>query len=392
MRHRILSFLVAAGVIAAVLIPAEAAFAFTDVPNTYWDYDAITYVATTNHWMQDYGTSVFNPTTLETRELVASALVKAYAPGEPTDPDITFPDLPNTDPYYPYANVAVKLGWIAPAGNGDFNPDLTMHVEVFDKAIVLAMGLTAPVAGLQHITDESGYVYPVPEYFPYEQVARTLELHFNHPTGSETMDLLPTKAIRRDEVAYSLWMAKTDPSWLIDETSHFDDVTLPTLNVGVPLQEEKRQLTTTAFAYVGYPYVYAGEWDKKTGSGYCCGAQPIGGFDCSGYVWWLLKKYEGGYNAASVRGYAGWSLPERTSTDMAKNTGSHISFGSLRIGDIMMIADNGGSTWQDVDHVGVYLGNDWMIHSTGSEDGPTLEWVGDGWYHDMFVWGRRIAS
>jgi cell wall-associated NlpC family hydrolase len=160
----------------------------------------------------------------------------------------------------------------------------------------------------------------------------------------------------------------------------------------VPLQEEKRQLTTTAFAYVGYPYVYAGEWDKKTGSGYCCGAQPIGGFDCSGYVWWLLKKYEGGYNAASVRGYAGWSLPERTSTDMAKNTGSHISFGSLRIGDIMMIADNGGSTWQDVDHVGVYLGNDWMIHSTGSEDGPTLEWVGDGWYHDMFVWGRRIAS
>lgn len=392
MRLRPLRYLLVLSVLAAVLLPAQAALAFTDVPTSYWDYTAIQYVATTNTWMQDYGTGTFKPTASETRELVASSLVKAYAPSEPTDPSITFPDLPSSDPYFKYANVAVKLGWMSVLKSGDFGPTDTTRVEVFDKAIVLAMGLTAPVAGLQNIRDENGYLYPVPDYFPYLQVARTLELHYNHPSGSESMDLEQNTAITRDEAAYSLWMAKTDPSWLVGETAQFDSVTLPPLNVSDPIQAAKRQLTTTAFQYVGYPYVYAGEWYKATGSKYCCGSQPLGGFDCSGYVWWLLKANEDGYNAAGVRGYAGWRLADRTSYDMAKNTGTKITFGSLRIGDIMMIADDGGSKWSDVDHVGVYLGNDWMIHSTGSEDGPTLEWVGDGWYHDNFVWGRRIIG
>src|SRR5256885_17161832 len=94
----------------AVLIPAQAALAFTDVPTSYWDYTAITYVAQTHTWMQDYGTSTFKPTTNESRRLTARALVEAWAPNEPIDPSITFPDLPNTDSFYPYANVAGELG------------------------------------------------------------------------------------------------------------------------------------------------------------------------------------------------------------------------------------------------------------------------------------------
>ena len=381
-----------ASVLAAVLIPAQSAFAFTDVPKSYWDYRAIHYVANTNTWMQDFGTGVFKPRALETRELMVSALVKAYAPAERVDTSITFPDLSSTDPYYQYANVAVKLGWMAPLKSGAFGPQESVRAEVFDKAMVLAMGLKAPVAGLQDIHDANGYVYPVAKYYPYQQVARTLELHFNHPTSSASMNLEQDTAIKRDEVAYSLWIATTEPSWQIDQTSHFDSVILPALNPSKPMQAAKRQITATALQYVGYPYVFAGEWYKATGSRYCCGAQPLGGFDCSGYVWWLLKANEDGYNAAGVRGYPGWHLPERTSYDMAKDTGTKISFGKLAIGDIMMIADNGGSSWSDVDHVGVYLGNEWMIHSTGSEDGPTLEWVGDGWYRQNFVWGRRILN
>ena len=40
----------------------------------------------------------------------------------------------------------------------------------------------------------------------------------------------------------------------------------------------------------------------------------------------------------------------------------------------------------------MYLGNGWMMHSTGSTDGPVIEWVNDGYYHDIFVWGRRIIG
>jgi len=31
-----------------------------------------------------------------------------------------------------------------------------------------------------------------------------------------------------------------------------------------------------------------------------------------------------------------------------------------------------------------------MIHSTGSTDGVAIESVTSGWWHDHFLWGRRL--
>jgi cell wall-associated NlpC family hydrolase len=113
--------------------------------------------------------------------------------------------------------------------------------------------------------------------------------------------------------------------------------------------------------------------------------------DCSGFVWWTMKKNEGGYNAAQYHpDYPGWSLPQRTSSTMAQSTTSKISFGSLHTGDLMFFAGNGGSTYTDVDHVGVYAGNGWMIHSSSGNDGVALSLVTSGWYRDHYVYGRRI--
>src|SRR5439155_25483120 len=104
----------AAALVLGLLIPARAAFAFDDVPTNYWDYTAIKYMATDNLWMQDYGPTVFQPRTHKLRKLFVRTLVQIYAPKEPVDPAIHFPDLPDGDPFYPIANVAVKLSWIAP--------------------------------------------------------------------------------------------------------------------------------------------------------------------------------------------------------------------------------------------------------------------------------------
>ncbi len=377
-------------VTAGVLIPAQAAFAqFSDVPTTYWDYTQITYVAETNLWMQDYGPTVFNPTTKETRSLLCSALVKAYAPDQPIDPTITFPDLPTSDPYYPYANVCVKNDWIEPFNDGRWAGGSATPKSLVDRAIVLAMGnLDDAVAGLQNIHRLNGAKYTwANERGPYMQMAAWLGLHFDHSGSDEKLDLLSSTNMKRDEVAYTLWAAKTTTSWMISDAHMFDDITL-----GNDSASNKVNMIQYAIDQIGYPYIWAGEWNTKSPAGYCCGTQDQGGFDCSGFTWWVEKRYEENYNAAQYHpNYSGWNLHERSSYDMAAATApkDQRTYGELQVGNLMFFASNGGGA-SGVDHVAVYAGNNWMIHS--NDGGPQLEWVGDGWWYDHFVYGRPLRG
>ena len=389
LRRLVLPFVV----LVSLLLPAQAALAFSDVPSGYWDYSAIQYSASSHDWMADFTNGTFHPRVSMHRKWLARALVRAYAPGQTVDPNITFPDLPKSDPYFAFANVAVHNGWLVKGAGGAFLPDDPVRTSTFDRSLILAMGLGHAATGLAHIHEATdGYAYTVPSLFPYLELAHVLELHYNHPSGSESMELEPSGWITRDEVAYSLWKAKTLPTWQRDGADRFDDIALPNhANPDDPTQALRRQVTAFAIRSVGYPYVYGGEWNTASPAGYCCGAQVKGGFDCSGFAWWLLKKAgEGGYDNETIRGYAGWSLAQRTSYDMAHATTTKITFSTLRTGDLMLFSDGGGTSWTDADHVGVYLGNGWMVHSTGSNAGVAIEWAGDGWWHDHFLWGRRL--
>jgi hypothetical protein len=382
MRPLPLRVVLIAAVVAATLIPARAAFAFSDVTRDYWDYDAITYMATTNTWMQDYGIDLFKPTAKEIRNYLARTLVEMYAPNEPIDPTITFPDLPTTDPFYPFANVVVKLDWIKKYNDGRWAGNSAVPTSLFDRAIINALGLSAPVAGLAAIHEDDGSRYVVGDRFPHMQLARWLGLHYNH--DDESMDLQSSTHMPRDEIAYSLWTAENLSSWQLDGTSIFDDIALPTVS-GI-----RQTITSFALNQIGFPYIWAGEWNAKSPPGYCCGDQPQGGMDCSGFVWWVEKKNEDNYNAAQFRTYDGWSVHQRSSSEMAESTGTQLAFADLKPTNLMFFASDGGSSWADVDHVGIYLGNDWMIHST--DGGPQIEWVGDGYYFDNFVYGRALKS
>jgi cell wall-associated NlpC family hydrolase len=258
-------------------------------------------------------------------------------------------------------------------------------VRDFDRGLVLAMGLGSQASGLTKIHEADGDLYNVSSYFPYLQLAHWLGLHYNHST--ESADIQKTSYLRRDEMAYSLSKAAQMSSWKISDASRFSDVTLPALDKADPVQLAKRKLTAYALKQVGYPYIWGGEWNASSPSGYCCGNQPQAGFDCSGFVWWTVKKYEGGYNSAQFRSYAGWSLPQRSSAQMAGATSTRISYANLKVGNLMFFGSGSG-----VNHVALYIGNNWMMSSSGSVDGPVLEWVGSGWWRDHFKFGRALKG
>jgi hypothetical protein len=399
MRRLFLRVLLTSAVLAGSLLPAKAAFAaFSDVSSTYWDATAITYVGTTNDWMRDYGTSTFKPTTAEIRKYLARALVKAFVPTEAPDTSITFADLPSTDPFYPYAAIAKKHGWLPTFTGGYFKPGSSVSVRQLDRALARALNLDAAIKGLSNVHEADGTRYALSSWFPFLQLAHALGLHYNH--SDNMLDILATSSMRRDEVAYSLWKAKTMPWWKLSSMSRFADVTLPDLDPTIAKQLGQQKLTRFSLSQVGFPYIYAGEWNTVSPTGYCCGYQPRGGFDCSGLVWWVMKKYEDGYNAAQYRTYPGWSIHQRSSSTMAQYTTTKITYANLQIGDLMFSSSNGGRTYSDVDHVGIYLGNGWMAHSSSSVDGPVLQWVGTAttnaasptYYFTNFVWGRRLSG
>jgi cell wall-associated NlpC family hydrolase len=121
---------------------------------------------------------------------------------------------------------------------------------------------------------------------------------------------------------------------------------------------------------------------------YCCGAQPVGGFDCSGLAWWLMRGGDAMWSNDPPRPYAGWALRQRTSTGMAAH-GTNVAWDELKPADLMFYDGDGDGR---VDHVDTYIGNGWAIDSSSSAGGVTIMWIGTGWYADHFVHGRRIVG
>jgi len=363
-------------------VSTSPALAWTDVPSNFWAKTAIDHVAVTNKWMEDFGTETFKPEAIETKRRFASALVKAFDPNGTVDPTITFPDMPATDPFYRYANIAVKHGWMTVTADGKFKPANGVNTIATHRGLVLALGLQEEVDGLNAIHTDDGTSIAVDTVrFAYMILGMQLGFRYNH--ADETQEVMPGTVLHRDEVAYSLWKAKTAAQWQLDKLIPYRDISLPVQAAS------KLAVAEFGFKYVGYPYIWAGEWYKKSPSGYCCGSQPKGGFDCSGLMWWALKKPGGGYDPRPVRGYWGWSLPQRSSATMAA-VGTRLTYAQTLPGDLMF--HDSGSNPGVISHVNVYLGNGWALDSSSSAAGVSVIKVDSGYYYDHHMWSRRLSA
>jgi len=370
-------------------VASRSAVRWSDVTGAHaWAREAIDFVAGERRWMRDFRTDgdgrlIFRPDARTKRKHFARAIVRAFGGAEEPDPRLSFSDLDEGEAYWPFANVAVSNGWIRVGADDAFGPNEPVTMTEVHRALALARGLRPAVRGLDRIRTADGTRIRVPSSFGTTVIGMRMELRY--PSQYEDHDVHPWTPMPRSQVAYSLWIAATEVS---DGTvtylnQQYDHVELPAM------RDRSRTIVEWGARYAGYPYVWGGEWGLKSRSP--LGGQSIPGFDCSGLVWWLMRRNDGGaWKVTPPRPYRGWSLPERTSATMAGATRERLKYRELRPGDLMFYDGSGDGV---VDHVDLYVGNGWALDSSTSQGGVTLMWVGDGsWYKENFRYGRRIVS
>lgn len=355
-----------------------------DVNKKHWARAAVDYVGATNDWMRDYheiepGVVPFQPDTLESRELFARALFRAFGTGLVADPEIAFEDLAPDDPFFTAANVVVAQGWLE-AQDGSFLPEEPVTTRVVHRALELVLGLGDLVDGADALHLRDGTKIPTPEGFGTMLIGLRLGLRYNH--DDESLDVTADSPLSRAEVAWSLYRAATAPDWVHDSLAPYATIELPNLS------EHMQRVVRWGVGYVGYPYIWGGEWAEATPSDYCCGWQPQGGFDCSGFTWWLMKRANEGWDNTPPRDYNGWDLPQRSSAQMA-SLGGHLKWEEIKPGDLLFYDGDGDGT---VDHVDTYIGNGWALDSGSSNAGVTITQVEGTWYQEHFVHARRIKA
>jgi cell wall-associated NlpC family hydrolase len=383
-----------AGLSSARLATKASSVTFADLDSDdAWARTAIRWVASDNSWMLDFapnpnGTYNFRPRATETRKYLARSVVRAFAPGEKPDGSVVLSDVDASTPWYRWAAVAVQHGWMT-ARDGVFHPDAPVTMAALHRALVLAVGLGPVAKALNDMHTRDGVHFKTAPNFGTTVMGMRLQLRYNAPTGSESMDVAPPDDMSRAQVAYSLARATTLGSWEVPQLlAQYKNVQLPHLG------HRMLKIVRWGIRYAGYPYVWGGEWGFNRSEPSALGGQPRSGFDCSGLTWWLLRGDDGSYwNISPPRPYKGWSLPQRTSTDMAAMAPKRIKYDDLRPGDIMFYdGDDDGV----VDHVDTYIGNGYALDSSSHPGGVSIMWVKRvpgttvDWYAEHVTWGRRI--
>ena len=110
--------------------------------------------------------------------------------------------------------------------------------------------------------------------------------------------------------------------------------------------------------YLGYPYVWGG-------------SSPSTSFDCSGFVCWVLN-------------HSGWSVG-RTSAQGLYNLCTPVSRSNARPGDLVFF--KGTYKTNGVSHVGIYVGNNRMLHCGDPISYTNLNT--QYWQSHFFTFGRR---
>jgi cell wall-associated NlpC family hydrolase len=269
--------------------------------------------------------------------------------------------------------VLVSLAVPVPA----VDPGRAVTIRELDAQLVTAAGLRSAARQIRVAATLAGLA-PKPS-LGTETVARMLGLRVNHLRTQEQLELQLSQPATRAEAAYSLARLLTLQSTEIDAvreaaaTFAFPELTM-----------WQHAVLRRALRFVGSPYVWAGTSERPQ---QLAGKLQPGGFDCSGLVWRVMKlePLAGAPALATVlKGRTTYAM----SAEIART--ARVPRESLRPADVVFFGSHGArSKPAEVGHMGIYLGNGWMVHS--SDRGTTLVPM-TGWYDTRFAWGRNVLA
>jgi peptidoglycan DL-endopeptidase LytF len=120
------------------------------------------------------------------------------------------------------------------------------------------------------------------------------------------------------------------------------------------------KIVTEAMKYVGYPYVWAG-------------ASPSG-FDCSGFVLYIVQKVAGQNLTHSIGQQA--------------SSGQFVAKANLQPGDLVFFAN----TYEaGLSHAGIYVGGGRFVHAENEGTGVVVSDINGGYYGSKYYTARRIG-
>lgn len=360
---------------AAIAFPGVAGAAtkqhFNDVPASFWAKTDVGW-AVSSGWMKPRTATSFGVGHTVSRTTAARVLAALNRKVHGT--------AVTADPY----SQAVAAGWIG-AGTGRSQ---VITQRQFDHGVVQILGLLPTAKALSKLHTSSGWHPKLPVGFGVEQMVRAVGARVNAPDGSDRWELMPNDDLLRADLAAEAYQLGHLSSWAVSYAESKTDVVNAIPN-WLPL---RRAVLGFALRYAGAPYVWGGTSPKPQSP---FGSPVAGGFDCSGFVWWVMKRTYSVPGTTWSGAAAIGTLRSTYQMAQALKVSKRIPRAGLHPGDILFwsSAPNGVHTsWQTVYHTGIYLGNGWTINSHGSGDGVTIDYMGPGagWYHDAFAFGWRV--
>ena len=111
---------------------------------------------------------------------------------------------------------------------------------------------------------------------------------------------------------------------------------------------------------------------SKRGCQYVWGANGPDTFDCSGLVWWACNE-----NGVKF---------ERTTASQLSKMGKSVKYEELQAGDIITFKTDPSY----VSHVGIYIGNEQMVHAPNRTTVVKVQQITSGYYYERMYNCRRL--